>query len=797
MKAAPFLQARWHMGAALLSLALVSGCGGGSVGSTPTPAPSPTPTPTPAPTPTPTPSPTPTSSFLTSEYNRSTGPAQHNAITAWSAGHSGAGVTIGIVDTGIDTASPEFAGRISASSRDVAGTRELTNTDSDHGTNVAMIAAAARDNTGILGIAWSATIAMFRSDDPGSCATYDAAVPDSGCSFFDNDIAAGINAATTAGAKVINLSLGGSSPNAALRSAVANATAAGVVIVISAGNDGDSTDPAKDPNNPDPFASGLEAAGSGAVIIVGSVDSTDTISAFSNRAGSSANAYLTARGERVCCAYENGTLKTITNADGSRSVYVMSGTSFSAPQVAGAVALLREAFPNLTAPQVVDLLLRTASDAGAAGPDVIYGRGVLNIAAAFAPQGATSLAGSTSVMPIGDTALVGSAPMGDATAKATGLSAVVLDSYQRAYRIDLGAGLRKARVQPRLANALATETRNVSLGNKDLSLGFTLDARGQFQHLPWSGALRLSSADVNIARVLAARVAVRIAPNASAAFGFAQGSDGLVAQLQSRRQPSYLIARAPLDDLGFGQDGELSLALRRDFGGWGLSLAAETGSAISGAPVRDAESAVQRTRRDRAQRFGVSIDRSLGFGSAALSASWLSEDRMIMGARLHDGFGARGADSLFLDAGASLGLGNNWHVGAAWRSGFTWPHAGGSVLPGSRLTSSAWALDAGRDNVFTRGDSLGLRIAQPLRVESGGIALNLPVDYSYDTLAPTFAAQTLQLSPSGREIDAELVWRGPLWDGAAMASLFYRKDPGHTRALPDDQGAALSWIRKF
>jgi hypothetical protein len=671
-------------------------------------------------------------------------------------GATGSKITIGIVDSGIDTTSPEFAGRIATASRDVASNRTLTNADDDHGTNVAMVAAAARDNTGILGIAWNAIIAMFRADKPGSCATYDANVPDSGCSFYDSDIASGVNAAVAAGAKVINLSLGGSAPTATLRTAVANATAAGVVIVVSAGNDGASTDTTKDPNNPNPFATGIQAAGSGAVIIAGSVDANDVISSFSNKAGTGAAAYLTARGERVCCVYENGVLKTVTNADGSRSVYVFSGTSFAAPQIAGAAALLREAFPTLTATQVVDLLLRSAKDGGSAGTDAIYGRGILDIAAAFAPQGSTSLAGSTMALPLGDTTLVTSAAMGDAVQGSASLSAVMLDGYQRAYRINLGAGLKAARLPLRLAGALATETRQISLGDDHLALAFSVDGHGQVGRLPWTGALHLSRGDAEAARVLAARVVAKIAPHSAIAFAFAQGADGLVAQLQGHHQPAFLIARTPLDDTGFGENGLTSYAIRHQLGGWGISLAAETGSALTGAPVQVANGLMKRLRADHAQRFGIALDRTAGAFSAGLAASWLAEDRTILGARLHEGFGPGGADSLLIDGSVSLAP-TGWQFGATWRSGVTRPHAGGTVLPGSTLVTSAWAVDAVRDTVFMSGDSLGLRVSQPLRVERGGIALNLPVDYSYATQTASFAARTLALSPTGREIDSELV----------------------------------------
>src|SRR5689334_2311844 len=116
-------------------VALLAGCGGGGGTappiSTPAPAPSPVPTPTPtpspvptpapspSPTPAPTPTPSPTSSFDTAEYRMSDGPSFHRVIPAWQAGATGRGVTLAIVDTGVDTTNPEFAGRISGASADV------------------------------------------------------------------------------------------------------------------------------------------------------------------------------------------------------------------------------------------------------------------------------------------------------------------------------------------------------------------------------------------------------------------------------------------------------------------------------------------------------------------------------------------------------------------------------------------------------------------------------------------------------------------------------------------------------
>src|SRR4029079_5818430 len=117
--------------------------------------------------------------------------------------------------------------------------------------------AAGRNNSGTMGVAFEATIVSQRADQVGSCASKD------GCTFYEDAIASGIDAARQAGAKVINLSLGGSVPGNQLLNAMERAVNAGIVIVIAAGNDG-SVDP-------DPFALTPAQQFSGSVIIAGSV----------------------------------------------------------------------------------------------------------------------------------------------------------------------------------------------------------------------------------------------------------------------------------------------------------------------------------------------------------------------------------------------------------------------------------------------------------------------------------------------------------------------------------------------
>src|SRR6187399_2344941 len=124
------IRSRLQQCTAALSLGLLAACGGGGSSGGPISAPAPpmappiAPAPTPAPAPIASPAPAaattgmpPTvpvpTAFNTAEFRRSDGPLEHNAAVAWNDGRTGQGVTIAVVDTGVDTSSPEFVGRIS------------------------------------------------------------------------------------------------------------------------------------------------------------------------------------------------------------------------------------------------------------------------------------------------------------------------------------------------------------------------------------------------------------------------------------------------------------------------------------------------------------------------------------------------------------------------------------------------------------------------------------------------------------------------------------------------------------
>ncbi|MGB3754505.1 MAG: S8 family peptidase [Parerythrobacter sp.] len=743
----------------------------------------------------PTPTPTPTSggtNFNTSEFRRSDGPDFHNAVTAWRSGITGAGATIAIIDTGIDSDSPEFAGRLHPDSRDVAGNGTVEAED-DHGTNVALIAAAARDNTGVVGIAYDATILALRADRPGTCATETDATLD-GCLFSGRAIAEGIDQAVSSGARVVNLSLGGGEASRSTISAIEQAREAGLVIIVSAGNDGDvDDDPDIDPNQPDQFAADVLQAGGDSVIIVGSVDDDGIISGFSNRAGSLSASYLTARGERICCTYEDGEVRITTRDDGGRFVTLFSGTSFSAPQVTGAVALLAQAFPNLTGEQIVEILLDSARDAGEAGSDAIYGRGILDIARALQPAGATTLAGSTVAVALTGVGGTGSASMGGALTHVP-LDTVITDKYGRAYNFDLGSRLRSGAVRQRLHGAVSSGTRQVSAGGPGVALAFTIDASGSREMAP----LSLSPDNVEQARVLAGRVAARFSPDTQLALGFATSGDSLSAQLQGRSQPAFMVASDASGDMGMTSRSDAAIAARHRLGAWGLTASASTGNALVQQFRTGTDLEIDTTRDGLAVKtFSLTADRRFGGLDASAGLTLLDEKRTILGAAFDTGFGARGARSIFIDAQWSAKLFARWRMGGAMRYGRTVAAQTGVVGAGSSFDTAAWSIDVDRAGVFQQADSIGFRMSQPLRVESGGLLFDLPIAYDYATESAVYGTRALPLSPDGREIMGEVTWRGTVLGGDAQASAYLRREPGHYSTAQDDMGLALRWSRTF
>ncbi|HEY1629808.1 MAG TPA: S8 family peptidase [Rhizomicrobium sp.] len=243
-----------------------------------------------------------------------------------------------------------------------------------HGTATASLIAAQQDGTGVMGVAPNSTIALYNPFDSTGTASW-------------TDVAQGIATLYNNGAHVVNASLGVPGTVVSnewvniLSGSLLSGRESSLVIVKAAGNEGVTQ------TQNVPWLLGLEAPNN--LIIVGSVGPTGAISPFSNTPG---QACFTILG---LCAQQNklmyhylvapGELDLVS--DGNGGVTRMSGTSFAAPLVTGAVALLEERWPWLDqhANETAQIIFQSAKDLGAPGVDPVYGWGELDVEASQSP----------------------------------------------------------------------------------------------------------------------------------------------------------------------------------------------------------------------------------------------------------------------------------------------------------------------------------------------------------------------------------------------------------------------------
>lgn len=245
------------------------------------------------------------------------------ATTAWGRpAHGSPAVRIAVVDSGVDVAHPDLAGK-------VAGTYNAVTRGTDvrdlvgHGTAVASVAAAGTNNgEGMAGAGYdSAVLAVKVADRTGR--------------IFTDDLAAGIVWATDNGARVVNLSLGGPTTDPLERDAVAYAVRRGVLVVAAAGNDG---------TRQRQFPAALPGVLSvGATVVNGS-----------------ARASFSSFGPWVDVAAPGRGLLAAVAGGGYEKV---DGTSFAAPLVSGQAALLEAYRPGRTGAELAAAVIAGANTA--------------------------------------------------------------------------------------------------------------------------------------------------------------------------------------------------------------------------------------------------------------------------------------------------------------------------------------------------------------------------------------------------------------------------------------------------
>ncbi|MEV4056504.1 S8 family serine peptidase [Amycolatopsis sp. NPDC049688] len=285
---------------------------------------------------------------------------QIGAPTAWQAGLTGRGVAVAVLDTGIATAHPDFAGRVGPS-KDFTGKGSVED-DQGHGTHVASTIAGSGAASGgkYRGVAPDATLAVGKVLDDSGHGTFDA-------------VLAGMQwAVTEAHARVVNMSLGGGPSDGTdpVSAAVNDLTRQyGTLFVVAAGNSG------QDESVESPAAAD-------AALAVASVSKKDVLSPFSSRGprpgDGAAKPDLAAPGESITAARPAGIPPAGEPVgDGYQT---LSGTSMATPHVAGSAAILAQQHADWPADRLKAALTSSAEPVDA-GPAAV-GTGRVDVARA-------------------------------------------------------------------------------------------------------------------------------------------------------------------------------------------------------------------------------------------------------------------------------------------------------------------------------------------------------------------------------------------------------------------------------
>lgn len=290
------------------------------------------------------------------------------APEVWAKGLTGDGIVVAVIDSGVDYNHPDLLGNIwsnpGETGVDAIGRNKASNgvdddgngfvddfrgwdfvnnnndpmDDNSHGTHISGLVAAKRDGVGITGTAPTAKIMPLKI------------LNRTGVGKIRDEINA-INYAVANGARVINVSLGGQQLNNEELNAIRAAEAKGAIVISAAGND---ASPQVD--YPARFANEVGIA-------VGAVSRNGLFADYSNRAGAEVLSYFVAPGGNGGRADSGDIYSTVPLSQPGIPYRYFAGTSMGVPHVAGVIALMLQANPNLTPAQIKRILTETANRA--------------------------------------------------------------------------------------------------------------------------------------------------------------------------------------------------------------------------------------------------------------------------------------------------------------------------------------------------------------------------------------------------------------------------------------------------
>ena len=477
----------------------------------------------------------------------------------------------------------------------------------------------------------------------------------------------------------------------------------------------------------------------GQVLAVTAVGSNGRIASYANPCGALPSDWNAEQhGRHYCLAAPGGDNNDLFWVAGPENNHYskVAGTSFAAPMVAGAFAILKEQFrDNLDGRQIIDRLMETASRAEIYDDETLYGAGLLDL------ESATDTVGNPVVSTSGDIN-EGIAYDFDATLLST--SAAFGDALQRALQTreivafdELGAPFwyPLASITATTSNRETLPERRARLLKRD-NAPFETAGGGRL-----ALASKRSGSSGQIDMSLLQPVDISLAAPAAQAELLLTAGDLSAAPLGLHEDKSFAHPYLRFAGEGVGLGGSLQLGAGRltamGFTSGGASVSRDIPVHARGGLLEYA--------------FAPFADVELG-----LQAGAMVEESRALGLLSEGGFGEMGESSTAF-AGVSLdgALEENWRFRASMlfgRTNLDTPSAG-LLATSSSLASSAFRFALAGSDVFLDADRIDVFVAQPLRIESGEADFIIPVGRTPSGLVTRERINGVPLDPSGRELE--------------------------------------------
>lgn len=538
----------------------------------------------------------------------------------------------------------------------------------------------------------------------------------------------------------------------------------------------------------------------GHVVAVVAVQQDGHIARFSNRCGIARDFCLAAPGVGIVgpqmgLGGTNSQGGTVFPTDSYRT---WQGTSFAAPMVTGALAVMRSFFKNpdgsyaLGNTELVTRMLATADRTnynadGSGGPDysdsATYGQGLLDLDAATRPVGRLSTAMHGAGNPAGIGLDTVGVAFGAGLAQRLGATEVALyDELNAPFFRPAAQWLRS----PELRGG-GRDTGVFRAGVRDGAAGFAFAARRVLGANVRGPAARPDSAaprqwlEGALFTFGSGASSWWAGWNAAALEGapFGPGADGFGAV------DAFGGARsAPF--FSFVGDGP-GAGFSRSIGGGRIALRVQRGAPLAEGRALGA-----------AWKSGAGADLRWRPGKMplALHLGVVREQDGFLGARATGAMGRAKSTTAFAGVGANWRMGN-WLGGASAFLGATDPQTAPGWLRGvSALRSDAFALSATRRGLWQRDDRFTIRLAQPLRVRSGEAHFRFAAGRTrYGEML--YEDHRIALRPQGRAIEVSAAWQGQLRGGQLRLGLRATRHPGHNAAAGFAGGGWLSYRKQF